>query len=245
MKIACISDLHGNLPKIPPNIDLLLIAGDLCWHENIKKEELWLTKFFEPWLLRHNINTIAVAGNHDFYLEKHKKFGNKCLFLENSYGTVIHRNKEGKDAGYCNKLSVYGTPLALDCGDWAYMAKEEDIFKATANKKCDIMISHGPMKGILDSVLPFGEEVGSECLRVNVDINKPKLFVCGHIHESRGVRRFGNTVVINASIVDRQYRQVKKIYVVDWKFGPMSSKPVGVSEWDCDKSEYIGGESLY
>jgi Icc-related predicted phosphoesterase len=230
MKIACISDLHGFLPEIPKDIDLILIAGDLCWEKTIAKEELWLRTKFEPWLLTHNINTIAIAGNHDFYLEKYQKFGNKCTFLQNSQTRVAC-------TGY-NPIKIFGTPLSLEVGEWAYQAKEEDIFRVVANLETHILISHGPAYGILDEVLPFYESVGSTVLRNYIEMHQPKLLLHGHIHESRGVRKIGNTYVINASIVDRQYRQQGKIYVVDWNSGPMRNEVNYVREWNCLTKTY-------
>ncbi len=233
MKIGCISDLHGNLPSLPEDLDLLLIAGDICWHENINKEEKFLTEIFLDWLNHYKFPKIGIAGNHDFYLEKNKTI-NGIEILENSHTKVT--------CGTYNPIRIFGTPLSLEVGEWAYQASEEDIFRATANVDCNIMISHGPAYGLLDKVLPRGwdrtENVGSTCLRNYLEINKPKLLVHGHIHESRGVVRFGNTVIINASIVDGQYRQQNKLYVVDWSSNPMGHKVNYITEWDCLTKTY-------
>ena len=63
-KIYAISDLHGNLPRIPRDAGLVLIAGDICpdfiaekyiknkirVDKNHRKQARWLDTSFREWL---------------------------------------------------------------------------------------------------------------------------------------------------------------------------------------------------
>jgi Icc-related predicted phosphoesterase len=43
---------------------------------------------------------------------------------------------------------------------------------------------------------------------------RPRLMVCGHIHPAYGRYRLGETDIINASLVDEQYRPVNPVVEV-------------------------------
>jgi Icc-related predicted phosphoesterase len=71
-------------------------------------------------------------------------------------------------------------------------------------KKVDILISHSPPYGILDKVnfseAPKnwqGKHAGSKLLLAHIKKTKPKLVLCGHIHEAKGEAKIGKTKVIN------------------------------------------------
>ena len=90
MRIAAISDMHGNLNFSVPESDLLLIAGDICpaAHDpylSIGMQRQWLDKKFREWLNKQPIShAIAVAGNHCWIFEYGKDevpfFGEKEEF---------------------------------------------------------------------------------------------------------------------------------------------------------------------
>lgn len=74
----------------------------------------------------------------------------------------------------------------------------------------DIVISHGPVNGILDEVINQGfvKNVGDNVIYDLINDNSlelPKLWVCGHIHEGRGDQFYKNCQFINASILDEGY----------------------------------------
>jgi Icc-related predicted phosphoesterase len=70
----------------------------------------------------------------------------------------------------------------------------------------EVLISHVPPRGILDACIS-GQHAGSDCLRKAVEkgATKPRVWLCGHIHEAAGAERvrFGRgvpaTVVVNAA----------------------------------------------
>ena len=78
----------------------------------------------------------------------------------------------------------------------------------------DILMVHGPPKNILDTILD-GSTVGCENLRQTIHRKKPKVMLCGHIHENRGQRQVKDTLFINASSVDRHRTRVFSPFVFD------------------------------
>ena len=71
-------------------------------------------------------------------------------------------------------------------------------FKDNYNNDCSIQMSSSAME---------------ECIWLGID--KPKLVVYGHIHEGSGIYEYEDSILINASIVDRSYKQVINHYEID------------------------------
>jgi Icc-related predicted phosphoesterase len=44
---------------------------------------------------------------------------------------------------------------------------------------------------------------------------QPRLMVCGHIHPAYGRYQLGETEIINASLVDNQYRPVNRVVTLE------------------------------
>ncbi len=60
-----------------------------------------------------------------------------------------------------------------------------------------------------------GEAVGCEDLLATVQIIKPKVHICGHIHEAYGIEEINGTKFINASVLNASYRMAHKPIVFD------------------------------
>ena len=219
MKVCAISDLHGELPEIPP-CELLLLAGDLCpGGYEMKRQPImqakWLINVFKPWLEEIPAESVVgVFGNHDFVGEIAPHLVPQSLrwtLLQDAYAEI-------------NGFKVFGMPWQLPFYEWAYNLPEEEIAR-----KCkyipddtDIIISHGPPWSFGDAVprritdenehkWPGMEHTGSKSLTQRILEIKPQLVVVGHIHESRGVYYpLGNDEVIiaNVSLMNREYDAV-------------------------------------
>lgn len=203
MIIDCISDLHGYYPKLEGG-DLLIVAGDLTARDS--ENELAL---FDYWLSSQKYSAkIVIAGNHDNVLKEKR--------LKLQFGTYF------EDSGCSfNGFNMWGTPWSL----WfpginprctAFTGSEEDLAEkhALIPDDTDILISHSPMYGILDQAA-HGYLCGSRSLRDAVDRVKPRLLVCGHIHEQGGKQLMykhsgPNTWCVNASYVNERYEPVNK-----------------------------------
>jgi Icc-related predicted phosphoesterase len=196
MKIICISDthnLHKNL-KVP-NGDILIHAGDMTCVGEIDE-----IKEFNEWLgtLPHR-HKIVIAGNHDLHFEeestKAKSLITNAIYLQDSEITI-----EG--------LKIWGSPISPNYHSWAFnRGRGEEIKKHwdLIPEDTDILITHCPPFGILDFD-PEGKPKGcEELLKIIQQKIKPRLHVFGHLHDAHGQVKIGETVFVNASMVNTIY----------------------------------------
>jgi Icc-related predicted phosphoesterase len=73
----------------------------------------------------------------------------------------------------------------------------------------DLLITHGPVLGIQDIVIN-GKHVGCRDLLEKVKATKPKVHVCGHIHEGYGSTQKYGVKFMNASVLNETYELVNK-----------------------------------
>lgn len=195
MRLALLSDQHGDLPPIP-ECDLLVIAGDICggpeyrdgrWRPDLSDAfwHRWLTTDFAAWVSPRQ--TVLIAGNHDTCIEK---YGFPAItgitYLENS----------GVDVG---DKRFWGCPYIRRFDNLAFNRTEEELELCyrTIPVATDILISHGPPHGYGDL---FKEHLGSIALRSRMDRLNLQLLVCGHIHEARGTYMMHNgTRLVNTA----------------------------------------------
>lgn len=64
---------------------------------------------------------------------------------------------------------------------------------------CDVLVIHEPPKGILDDV-GGGRHIGEARHLAAVKRIRPRLVLCGHVHESPGIARVGETTVVNCTV---------------------------------------------
>ncbi|RLI64101.1 MAG: metallophosphoesterase, partial [Candidatus Asgardarchaeum californiense] len=65
-----------------------------------------------------------------------------------------------------------------------------------------VLVTHIPPYKTQDRVF-LGHHIGSKELREVVETCKPRLVLCGHVHEDPGITKLGNTTVVNCSIGKR------------------------------------------
>lgn len=240
MRVVCISDTHGyhdNMPQIPEG-DILLHAGDISGIGKRLEVELFI-----EWALkqakRFTYGMCFIAGNHDRcfdpkfgeydpedeYKEGPKrkptwligllhdvKFSNASLhYLENNWIEV----GSGKD-----KLKIWGSPYSpWFHGDrWAFNAHRGPEIMNVWNEismTTDILLTHTPVSYKLDYVPRSQEYVGCEDLRGIVEVVKPIMHVCGHIHEGYGLDYNLDTMFVNASICNQSYNPVNEPMAFD------------------------------
>ena len=103
---------------------------------------------------------------------------------------------------------------------WAFNLKRDgDEIRAVWGKipdDTDILITHGPPYGILDST-DLDDHVGCRALLSRVQAIRPKLHVFGHIHEGHGKEQVDeqSTIFVNASICDGRGKAVQSAIVVE------------------------------
>ena len=189
LTLVLLSDTHGKHDTlVVPAGDILVHAGDLTDAGSLEELED-INAFFARLPHRHKL---VIAGNHDFCFEREPEEARATLtaatYLEDEAVTV-----EG--------IRFYGSPWQPWFFDWAFNLPRGEALKekwALIPPKTDVLITHGPPRGIGDLTIG-GEHAGCEELLRRVRRLKPKLHVFGHIHEGAGLYRDGGTTFVNAS----------------------------------------------
>lgn len=217
MKIWHISDTHSyhGLLEVPKDIDMVIFSGDCSNPRDPYRNESEVRNFL-TWFHFLNIKyKIMIAGNHDTCIEKGlvDKLAIQSLgiiYLENDF-TII----EG--------IKIFGSPYTPTFGDWVFMKARDKIYKIweIIPDDTDIIVVHGPPKGILDLSYNRDNELefcGCLALKKRVLNIQPRLCLYGHIHNTEDIINAGTmklseykTIFSNGSVV------------TDNKFGRLSS----------------------
>lgn len=207
MKFVTISDTHGQHQRLtlPPG-DVLIHAGDLS-----RKGDPDEVEDFLLWFAAQNFkHKIFIAGNHDFYFEEaadeaiQQLIPTGITYLNDSF-TIT------------NGFKIWGSPITPWFYDWAFNRHRGDEIKKHWNlipADTDILVTHGPVFHTLDKNLG-GQHVGCEDLLHTVQAIKPKLHICGHIHEAYGSTEQSGTTFINASVLNARYELTNRPVVFE------------------------------
>ena len=221
MKITFISDTHNKHKQVTsslPGGDLLIHAGDIS-SMGYKHEIQQFCKWFNG-LENYTIKTF-IAGNHDFGFEQEPEMTKEVV---GSYKDIVYLQDSflGYGVDTENYVKIYGSPWQPEFHNWAFNLpkdgweleqKWDDIPEDT-----DILITHGPAFGYLDTVIGRYENLGCELLVNRIKKIKPKIHVCGHIHSGRNIVFDDGTLYINASVLDEQYQYTQKPITIDFDF---------------------------
>lgn len=209
MKIVAISDTHGKHKNLVlPEGDILVHAGDVS--SMGKESEI---KGFLNWFSKTDFTyKILIAGNHDFYFEKISH--NAEVLEELIPANVIYLNDTGIEI---EGINIWGSPIQPWFYNWAFNRYRGEDIKRHWNKipqNTNILITHGPAYGVLDKTTR-NESVGCEDLLEKIEEVKPKLHICGHIHEAYGRTKQSDTEFINASVLDENYNLRNQPVVIE------------------------------
>ena len=217
MKIWHFGDSHSyhELLVVPKDIDLVIFSGDCSNPRDIYKNEQEV-KAFIKWFSELPIqHKIFVAGNHDGSIEK------KLITESDFNSNLIHylENSSVEIEGF----KIYGSPYTPSFNNWFFMKARHKLFETweAIPEDTDILIVHGPPKGILDlsynreGVLEF---CGCSALKKRVLKLNLKLMCFGHIHNNEDIINAG---IIKLSILDTVFSNGSVI--TDGKFGKLSS----------------------
>lgn len=234
-KIVMVSDTHRQHHNLDiPKGDVIICAGDITGRggqSNYLDFIHWYSALPHPF-------KILIVGNHDIGVEGGKIDidtmcqNNDIIYLQDESYTIVN----GEDV-----IKVWGSPVTPQFGyGWAFnrsttiansmsieaLAKGWEYIGNHWDKipeDTDILVTHGPPKGILDEVEHFGkiENTGCPVLRKKIEsLDSIKLHVFGHIHEGRGIQVMKNPdkIYVNASVLDETYNLYPyKPFVLDWK----------------------------
>ncbi len=182
MKILAVADLHGSqyrLNIVLKNIEryspeILVICGDIT--------QFGPGEVAKNFLDQIPIETLAVTGNID---SEDVKKG-----IDESNATRIELKKIVKKD--INFVGITG----LNSSDYNFLNEKKLV------EKDSVLVSHVPPYKIQDEIYK-GNNGGSKELKKIIDDFKPRLLLCGHIHENPGYTKYDKTTVVNCSIGKR------------------------------------------
>ena len=223
MRITVISDTHTKHGLIPltdlPGGDLLIHAGDIMNSGYNKNDILDFCTWFHS--LEQYDKKIFIAGNHDRMFENHPEGVEELL---NIYLDIDYLQDEGYDLYDLDtdtSTKIYGSPWQPEFYSWAFNLPKNSLqltakWEAIPNNT-DILITHGPAFGTLDTVAgrPW-DNLGCELLAERIERLRPKIHVCGHIHSGYGYEFKNGTHFFNAAVLDEQYEYTQKPMTFDW-----------------------------
>lgn len=218
IRLVCMSDTHNNeytLEDIPDG-DVLIHAGDLTKIGTMKElsnARAYLDSF-------PHSQKIVIAGNHEISLDSEfycgranrfhrnlfknskfdplayslqcrdimeRKISNQYHYLEDSACWI------GQDGVAAEVIKVYGSPYQPEhylMGFTLPLGPQLEAKWAQIPNDTDILITHGPPKGVLDGLFD-GTHVGCQHLLEAVQHRvKPRVHLFGHIHEGYGKKYF-------------------------------------------------------
>jgi Icc-related predicted phosphoesterase len=74
-------------------------------------------------------------------------------------------------------------------------------FSGLRDEPAHVLVTHEPPYGVLDRTRA-GQHIGSQSVRDCVLRLRPRLLICGHVHESPGIGPLGDTTVVNCTMGD-------------------------------------------
>jgi Icc-related predicted phosphoesterase len=214
MKLTFLSDTHGHESdvKIEP-CDILIHTGD------IDARDLVDVKHFHKWFSNQDAkHRVFVPGNHDFFFESHLQ-----LCRDTMTNTHVLVNQAVEIEGF----KFWGSPITPEFFNWAFMAGRGEEIKQYWDMipdDTDIILTHGPVYGILDYVDRSAEYVGCKDLSIAVARIQPIIHACGHIHCSYGIDsqiwepingKKHKTTFINSALMSERYKLTNKPITIE------------------------------
>jgi len=219
MKITFISDTHTKHHQVTsqlPGGDLLIHAGDF----SSRGYEHEVDGFFD-WFnsLDNYTNKIVIAGNHDFMFEDDPMLAKDIISYYPNI-TYLQDDLEVIGEDYSSSVKVWGSPWQPEFRNWAFnLPRNGEELKEKWDMiphNIDIVVTHGPAWGHLDTVVGQYMNLGCELLAEQIKVIKPKIHVCGHIHSGYGYKFADGTHYFNVSVLGEDYNFTQKPMTVEW-----------------------------
>jgi Icc-related predicted phosphoesterase len=237
-KITLISDTHqkhnqlsttkslrkSDQPLDLPGGDILIHAGDFMSSGYNQMEAVMFFQWFDE--INNYDTKVLIAGNHDRYMQDEPEEARRLV--SNFYPTIEYLQDEELVLyfdGYNGDMPeenvrIYGSPWQPEFYNWAFnLPRNGEEMKAKWDaipNNTDILITHGPAYGHLDFVRYNRINVGCEMLRQRIDLIRPKIHVCGHIHQGYGYYFDGHTHFFNAAVLNEQYMYANLPFNFEW-----------------------------
>jgi Icc-related predicted phosphoesterase len=175
MRILAFSDLHRDLRRARRLTELATQAEVVIGAGDFASVRLGLDRTIDA-LRPIGVPTVLVPGNN----ESDTALWRACAGWSNA--AVLHGQTHEVDG-----VSFFGlgggvppTPFP-----WSFDLTEDEADQALAECPPEaVLVVHSPPKGHVDRA--FGRHLGSEAILRAIEHKRPRLVVCGHIHQAWG-----------------------------------------------------------
>jgi uncharacterized protein len=187
VRLLAFSDLHCDLAgaerlvEASEGVDVVIAAGDFASVHSGLEPTIDALRAIE-------LPTLLVPGNN----ETEDALRSACDGWESA--TVLHG--EGATVEGVEFWGL-GAGVPITPWDWSFDLDEPEAGRllAGAPEGC-VLVVHSPPHGHVD--VSAGRHLGSKAIARTIEAKRPRLTVCGHIHESWGEeRRLGPTRIVN------------------------------------------------
>jgi Icc-related predicted phosphoesterase len=188
VKVLAFSDLHRDLNQAAELVDrsseadVVIAAGDFASvHEGLEEAIDALRPISVP--------TVLVPGNN----ETEDALRAACEGWDAA--TVLHGQGTEIDG---TQFFGLGAGIPITPWDWSFDLDEDAAAeKLSGCPEAAVLVVHSPPKGYCDQS-GAGDHLGSQAILETIEAKRPRLAVCGHIHESWGAEsEIGPTRVLN------------------------------------------------
>ena len=187
VRLLAFSDLHrdrrkcARLVELARHADVVIGAGDFAsFHLGLEPVIDALSSIEAP--------AVLVPGNN----ETEAALGRACAKWPSA--CVLHGVSKEID-GVC--FFGLGAGVPRTPFPWSFDLSDEEAAVRLADCPSGVvLVVHSPPKGHVDEA--FGRHLGSEAILKTIEAKRPRLAVCGHIHQAWGQEaRVGSTRVVN------------------------------------------------
>lgn len=188
MKLLAFSDLHTDVPQAQrlversTDADVVVGVGDFASVHSGLEEAIAALREIE-------VPTVVVPGNN----ETEEALREACAGWEQA--VVLHGEKAEIDG-----VAFFGLGAGIPTTpwDWSFdLTEEEAAQKLEACPEGCVLAVHSPPRGHVDTD-SGGQHLGSEAVLRAIEDKRPRLALCGHVHESWGGESgIGPTRVLN------------------------------------------------
>lgn len=187
--LVLMADTHELHREIEVPADVLIHAGDFT----MLSRSIAAVCDFNDWLgeLPHP-HKIVCGGNHEFFLEvdpaRRSLLSNATVLLDEEIDVEV--------------LRIWASPVTPGYGPAFGMTSPEKRACHWAKvPEVDVLVTHGPARGILDRSPGQGQEIGDPELVAALQRIRPLLHVFGHVHGAFGQMSIEGTLHVNCALL--------------------------------------------
>lgn len=220
LRLTMLSDTHNKHKQITgdlPGGDLLVHSGDISsmgYEHEIREFCKWFNS------IEGYTHKVFIAGNHDWGFQDNVEKVKEILDFYTGI-TYLQDSELVIKVGDEREVKIYGSPWQPWFYDWAFNLPKNGIGLASRWEgipdDTDILLTHGPAFGILDTVEGRRyDNLGCELLAERLERLNVKLHNVGHIHTGHGYVMKNNTHHFNSSVLNEQYNYAQRPMTIDW-----------------------------